>query len=235
MKRTVAIFSILALSLSLSGSPARSQEASVEPQATQEAPAAKKPSNIKEWVSANRSRKGAVAGVIAGAILGGLLAHARGQDVARGAAAGAVVGGVTGYFVGRHRDKVQYGRDQAIQMAQYDPSQGYVIQIQSVEFDPQTIKPGETAVLHVRYLVIGPDPRETIRIKCYRGIKYQDSFMAGDEATLKVANGGGIIESTSEFTLPKEAPAGTYSAEALLEDTGGRFSRSGTSPLYIES
>jgi len=229
MRRTVAVLSILALSLSLSGSPARSQEAGAEQQAV------KKPSNIKEWVNANRSRKSAVAGAIAGAILGGLLANARGQDVARGAAAGAVVGGVTGYLVGRHRDKVYYGRDQAIQMAQYDPSQGYVIQIQSVEFDPQTIKPGESATLHVRYLVIGPDPRETIRIKCYRGIKYQDSFMAGDEATLKVPNGGGVIESTSEFSLPKEAPAGTYSAEAMLEDIGGRFNQSGTSPLYIES
>ena len=171
MRRTVAVLSILALSLSLSGSPARSQEASAEQQEMQ---AAKKPSNIKEWVNANRSRKSAVAGAIAGAILGGLLANARGQDVARGAAAGAVVGGVAGYSWGAIATRSYYGRDQAIQMAQYDPSQGYVIQIQSSS-STRDHQAGQSATLHVRYLVIGPDPRETIRIKCYRGIKYQDS------------------------------------------------------------
>ena len=59
--------------------------------------------------------------------------------------------------------------------------------------------------------------------------------MAGDEATLKVPNGGGVIESTSEFSLPKEAPAGTYSAEAMLEEHRRTVQPVGDEPLYIES
>jgi outer membrane lipoprotein SlyB len=245
MKRLIAILSIAALSSPLAGSPAWSQDAA-EPQAqaesSQEQPAspgtqqaAQKPKSIKEWVSVNRSRKSAVAGAIMGAVVGGLLARARGQNVVQGAAAGAVVGGVSGYLVGRHRDKVFYSRDQAVQMAGYQPSDGYVMRIQDVRFDPETIKPGQSATLHIRYLVIGPDPHETIKINCYRGIKYQGSYMTGEQATLKVPNGGGVIESTAEFTLPADAPAGTYAAEAMMEEAQGRVNQSGTSPLYIAS
>ncbi|HSS77563.1 MAG TPA: glycine zipper domain-containing protein [Thermoanaerobaculia bacterium] len=238
MKRFIAILAITTLSLPLAGVPAWSQE-STEQQAqaddSQQQSAARQPQNIKEWVSANRARKSTVIGAIGGAILGGLLARARGQNVARGAAAGAVVGGVAGYLVGSHRDKVFYSRDQAIQMAGYQPSDGYVMRIQEVRFDPETIKPGQSATLHIRYLVIGPDPNETIKINCYRGIKYQGSYMTGEQASFEVPNGGGVVESTAEFSLPAEAPAGTYAAEATVEEAQGRVNGSKTSPLYIAS
>jgi len=245
MKRWTAMISIVALCLALDGAPAWSRtagEAQDQGAGAQEQPAAQggeaqaqKPQNVKEWVNANRKRKGALAGAITGAILGGLLARARGQNVARGAAAGAVIGGVAGYLIGGHKDKIYYSRDEAVRMAHYQPSDGYVIRIEDVRFDPQTIQPGKSATLHIRYLVIGPDPHETIQINCYRGIKYQGSYMTGEQATLKVPNGGGVVESTADFTLPAEAPAGTYAAEALLEDAQGRANRSGTSPLYIAS
>lgn len=238
MKKLIAILSIAALSLPLAGSPVWSQEGTeekAEAESSQQQPAAQKPRNIKDWVSVNRSRKSAVAGAIMGAVVGGLLARARGQNVAQGAAAGAVVGGVSGYLVGKHRDKVFYSRDQAVQMAGYQPSDGYVMRIQDVRFDPETIKPGQSATLHIRYLVIGPDPHETIKINCYRGIKYQGSYMTGEQATLKVPNGGGVVESTAEFTLPGDAPAGTYAAEAMMEEAQGRVNQSGSSPLYIAS
>jgi outer membrane lipoprotein SlyB len=241
MKRYIAMVSIVALSLPLVGSPGWGQDATQQQDAQQQAqtenakPAAPQPKNIKEWVSVNRSRKSALKGALLGALGGALIAGARGKNPLAGAAVGAVAGGVAGYLVGRHQDKVYYSRDQAIQMAGYKPSDGYALKIQDVRFDPETIKPGEKATLHIRYLVIGPDPNETIKINCYRGIKYQGSYMTGEQATLKVPRGGGVVESTAEFTLPAEAPVGTYTAEALMEDEGGRMNQSGTSPLYIAS
>lgn len=238
MKRFIAMVSAVALSLPLAGSPGWGQEAAQQQDAQQQAQtenAKPQPKNIKEWVSVNRSRKSAVKGAVIGALAGALLAGARGKNPLVGAAAGAVAGGVAGYLVGRHQDKIYYSRDQAIQMAGYQPSDGYVMKIQDVRFDPETIKPGQTATLHIRYLVIGPDPKETIKINCYRGIKYQDTYMTGDQATLKVPRGGGVVESTAEFTLPAEAPAGTYTAEAIMEDADGRMNQSGKSPLYIAS
>lgn len=238
MKRYIAMVSIVALSLPLAGSPGWGQDAAQQQDTQQQAQtenAKPQPKNIKEWVSVNRSRKSAVKGAVIGALAGALFAGARGKNPLAGAVAGAVAGGVAGYLVGRHQDKIYYSRDQAIQMAGYKPSDGYVMKIQDVRFDPETIKPGEKATLHIRYLVIGPDPKETIHINCYRGIKYQDTYMTGDQATFKVPNGGGVVESTAEFTLPAEAPAGTYTAEAMMEDADKRMSQSGKSPLYIAS
>jgi outer membrane lipoprotein SlyB len=240
MKRFIAVLSIAALTWPCAESSLWSQE-EAQPQAaeaqtpSQSTDGKPVPKNIKEWVSVNRSRKSAVKGALLGALAGALLAGARGQNVVRGAAAGAVVGGVAGYLIGRHKDTVYYSRDQAVQMAGYQPSDGYVMKIQDVRFDPETIKPGQKATLHIRYLVIGPDPHETININCYRGIKYQGSYMTGEQATLKVPNGGGVVDSTAEFTLPAEAPAGTYAAEAMMEEGQGRVSQSGTTPLYIAS
>ena len=241
MKRFIAILVVAALSLPLTGAPARGQEGSGQQTQTDEsqqqsaASEAQKPKNIKEWVSTNRARKSSVIGAIGGAVLGGVLARLRGQNVVRGAMAGAVVGGVAGYLVGRHKDTISYSRDQAVQMAGYKPSDGYVMRIQEVRFDPETIKPGQKAILHIRYLVIGPDPNETIKINCYRGIKYQGSYMTGEKADFEVPNGGGVVESTAEFSLPAEAPAGTYAAEATVEEAQGRVNGSKTSPLYIAS
>lgn len=249
MRKTLAILSISAFALSLgegalwSSTAQEGQAQAVTPApetdsvaAQAEQPTVVKPKNIKEWVSTNRSRKGSAVGAVAGAILGGLIARATHTTVWKGVALGAAVGGVTGYLIGQHRDQIYYSRDQAVREASYDPSQGYVIRIQSVGFDPQSIKPGDSATLRIRYLVIGPDPRETIRITCFRGIKYQDSYLVGEgPVTLTVPKGGGVVESTVQFVLPKEAPAGTYTAEAMLEDSQGRFNSSETSPLYIAS
>jgi outer membrane lipoprotein SlyB len=241
MKQFIAALSIAALALPWAESPIWSQEGAQQAQtegsqAQTETSAVKPaPKNIKEWVSVNRSRKAALKGALLGALGGALLAGAHGKNPLAGAAAGAVVGGVAGYLIGHHNDKIYYSRDQAIQMAGYKSSDGYVLKIQDVRFDPETIKPGEKAIMHIRYLVIGPDPKETININCYRGIKYQDNYLTGERATLKVPHGGGVVESTAEFTLPAEAPAGTYAAEAIMEDEGGRMNQSGTSPLYIAS
>jgi hypothetical protein len=196
-----------------------------------------KPSNVKDWLQANpRATRGAILGAMSGALLGALSARLRGGSVGKGAAIGAAAGGVTGFLVGRSRDALAAGREQAIRRAAYDPSQGYVLRLEEVKAEPSSLAPGGTATLSVRYLVIGPNPDEKITVHCFRGLKYQDDYMTGDgPAAFVVSNGGGIVISSSPITLPKEAPPGSYVVEELLEDPQGRFHQSATAPLYVVS
>jgi YMGG-like Gly-zipper len=207
--------------------------------ATAPAPNQAKPTNIKEWIARqSRTRKGAIAGALIGALAGaanGLITGAHSDDVWKQALAGAVVGAIAGFAIGKHNDHIYAGRDLAVQEANYDSSQGYIARVEEVRFDPANAKPGETATLYVRYVVLGPDPNEAIRIRMFRGLKYGDDYVFGaGPSEFEVPKGGGIVESKMEVTLPKKAPEGTYAIEALVEDSKGRFPQViGTGALYI--
>jgi hypothetical protein len=199
--------------------------------------AAQTTGTIKQWVQEHpRSRKATIMGALGGALGGALVAARTGRSIIGGAVVGAVVGGLAGFLIGRNQDKIFAGRDEAVRQANYDPSQGYVMRIDSISFEPANAKPGESATLSVRYLVIGPDPHEKITVNCFRGIKYQDNYVMGDgPSAFVVPHGGGIVTTSSKITIPKDAPAGTYAVEAMFDDPGGRFQQSKTSPLYIAS
>jgi len=197
-----------------------------------------KPKNIKEWIAQNRANRSAVTGAIIGGLLGaasGIIQGKQGDEVLARAFAGATLGAVAGFAVGKHQDRIYAGRDLAIQYAGYDSSQGYIARVETVSFDPPTPKPGASAKLNVRYVVLGPDPNESLNVRVFRGLKYGDDYIFGAGPNeFVVPKGGGIVDSTVELTLPKKAPAGTYSLEALLEDAKGRFPQAiGTAPLYI--
>lgn len=200
---------------------------------------AAKPGNIKEWVGQqSRAKKKALVGALVGAALGaatGSIAGMSPEDVWQRAIAGGVAGALAGFAAGRRQDQIFAQRDEAVRQAGYDASQGYVARVEAVAFDPPQPKPGQKATLYVRYLVLGPDPNEKITVQMFRGLKYGEDYVFGagpNEFT--VPHGGAIVESTVVLTLPKKAPEGTYSVEALLEDPRGRFQQAvGTGALYI--
>jgi hypothetical protein len=201
------------------------------------APAGPKASNVKQWLDTHkRSKKAAFFGALIGAGVGALGAAVRGQNVARGALVGAVVGGITGFVIGKNQDTIYAGRDRAVELAHYDPSQGYVMRVEEITCEPANAKPGESALLSVRYLVIGPDPHEAITVNYFRGIKYQEDYIFGDgPRSFVVPHGGGIVTTQVRVTIPEKAPAGTYAVEAMFEDPRGRFQQTRSSPLYIVS
>jgi hypothetical protein len=198
-----------------------------------------KSTNIKEWVMAqNRTRRNAIIGAAIGTLGGALAGVAAGgnrDDILRKAIAGGVVGAVAGYAAGKHQDKVYAGRDLAIRRANYDVAQGYMARVEEVGFNPPNPKAGDTATLYVRYLVLGPDPHESIRVRLFRGLKFGDDYVFGAGPNdFVVPQGGGLIESSVEVTLSKKATVGTYSVEALIEDEKNRFPQViGTNPLYV--
>jgi hypothetical protein len=208
--------------------------ATAPPQAT-----SAKPTNIKEWMALqSHARKKAIAGVVIGALLGvaqGGLAGANNEDLWKHALAGAAVGALAGFAIGKHEDQVFAGRDFAVRHAGYDSSQGYLARVEAVAFNPAQPKPGQAATLYVRYLVLGPDPNESIKVRVFRGLKYGEDYVFGAGPNeFVVPKGGAVVESRVVLTLPKTVPTGTYSVEALLEDTSGRFPQAvGTGALYI--
>jgi hypothetical protein len=204
--------------------------------ATQTAQAPARPANIKEWVELqSRAKKRAVVGALIGAALGAATASITGGDAWSGAAAGALTGAVAGFAVGKRQDRLYAGRDSAVRQAKYDSSQGYVARVEEVVVAPPQAKPGQTTTLYVRYLVIGPDQTEAVKVTMFGGLKYGDDYIFGTEPNqFIVPQGGGIVEARIPVTLPKKAPAGTYGVEALIDDPQGRFSQAvGTSSLYI--
>jgi hypothetical protein len=206
--------------------------------ATRVNPAAK-PANIKEWLALqSRSKRSAIAGALVGGLLGAASAAVSGGNgdaILRGALAGVVVGAVAGFAMGQHQDRLFAGRDLAIRQVGYDASQGYIARVEEVSFDPAQPKPGQTATLYVRYVVLGPDPGESIKVRVFRGLKYGDDYIFGAGPNeFDVPKGGGVIESKMQITLSKKATQGTYSLEALVEDSRGRFPQAvGTGALYI--
>jgi hypothetical protein len=164
-----------------------------------------------------------------------VLTGKQGDEVLARAVAGATIGATIGFAVGKYQDHIFAGRDLAIRTVGYDDSQGYMARVENVAFDPPNAKPGQRAKLYVRYIVLGPDPNEELTIRVFRGLKYGDDYIFGAGPNeFVVPKGGGIVDSTVELTLPKKAPEGTYSIEALLEDAKGRFPQViGTGALYI--
>lgn len=197
-----------------------------------------KPSNVKEWMAKSRARKSAVIGGILGGLAGGIGAKLAGmsdEEAARRMVAGALAGAMAGYAIGKHQDRIFAGRDLAVRQAGYNSSQGYVARVEEVKFNPPNPKPGQTAQLYVRYLVLGPNPNEDIKVQMFRGLKYGDNYVFGAGPNeFVIPKGGAVVESTVEVRLSKKAPAGTYSIEALIEDPESRFPQTAaTSEVYI--
>ena len=226
MKRGLAVFLIstfLASGCATTGSaPAGGSQAS--------------PRNVKEWLNQqSRTKRNAILGAVAGAVLGAATAGVSGGNPWEGAAVGAVAGALAGFVAGKAQDRIYAQRDEAVRVAGYDASQGYVARVEEIRFEPAQPKPGQTATLYVRYLVVGPNPGEDIKVRMFRGIKYGDDYILGvGPNEFVVPRGGGIVESSMPVTLPGKAPAGTYGVEALLEDELGRFSEvTGSGSLYV--
>jgi hypothetical protein len=199
----------------------------------------KKAANVKEWVMEHdrAQRNALVWGLVGAALSGGVTAVTGGsrENIVRNTLAGGVAGAVAGFAFGKHQDRVFAGRDVAVRQANYDQAQGYVARIDEVSFTPPNPKPGDKATLYVRYLVLGPNPNEAIRVRLFRGIKYGDDYIFGAGPNeFVIPQGGGVIESSVELTLPKKTPEGTYGIEAYIEEEKGRFPQViGTNALYV--
>lgn len=216
MRQGIAFFLICTLLISACATaPAQNRAGATAPA---------KPANLKDWLATQNSTRKKI--LVAATVLA-VASAATGtntRSMIERALAGFAVGIGAGLVVGRYHHKVWAARELAVHRTGYDASQGYVARVEEVGFNPPRPKPGTTATLYVRYIVIGPDPNEKIKVTMFRGLKYGDDYVFGcGPNEFVVPKGGGVVEATMDLTLPKGAPEGTYSVEALIEDAQGRF------------
>ncbi len=199
---------------------------------------AKKHKSPKAWMQAQpRKKKKTIMGALKGAGIGLAGALIAGKDPLAGAAIGAAAGALAGYLIGRRQDKIFASRDEAIEaLGGYDPSQGYVMRVDEVRLDPPNLEPGGSSEMHVRYLVVGPQPKEKIVVHTYTGIRYDEAYIGGGgPKKFTIPRGGGIVNTSITVTIPKDAPDGSYMIQAQVEDVGGRFENTGEGPVYVEA
>jgi Glycine zipper len=190
---------------------------------------------LKTWLkSQSRAKRGALLGGLTGALAGAFTAARMGKNPLAGAVVGGAAGALAGFLIGKRKDTIYGSRDEAIARLGWDPSQGYVIKVEEVRFDPANLKPGATVEAYARYVVVGPDPHEDITVNAFTGVKYDGDYVMGDGPhEFVVPQGGGIIETRCQLTIPSKAPTGSYVIEALFDDPNGRFQTSGEGPLYV--
>ncbi len=191
---------------------------------------------VKAAAAPKRSKRGAILGAITGGLAGavsGLLVGGGTREILQRAAIGAATGALIGFVIGKHQDNLYANRDQAVQEAGYVPSDGFMLQVEQVNVEPGVLKPGVETMLHVRYLVISPDPNEKITMKTTCGLRYSDTYLATDGPSPFTLTGGGIVDTTVPVTVPKNAPAGTYTIETIVEDSQGRTHDTGTNAAII--
>lgn len=186
---------------------------------------------------ATRARTKAAAGAVLGGIGGAAVAIVQGkkrEDVLAAAAAGAVAGAVIGYSIGRAQDRRLASRDDAVREYGYDARRGYLLDLQEIELSPGTIPPGSTAQIRLVYTVLSPKELESI------GVAYSTSLYHGDELVLdlgrqasSVTDGGGRMEVTFPFSVPAEAPGGTYELRTAVSLTEGALSETAARSFYI--
>lgn len=186
--------------------------------------ASTKPRDVKSWLALqSRRKKKVMTGAVVGALIGAASAAATGDDMSKRAIAGAVTGALFGLAMATRPDRIFAPRNEAARLIAYDSSHGYVTRVTVLSVDPPHASPGQSVSVFVRYLVIGPDPSEPIRLRIFRGLLYGADYLLGTGPhEVIVPKGGGIVESVIELTLPANAPAGTYTLEALIEEVGGR-------------
>lgn len=186
-----------------------------------------------------RAKKKAGVGALLGGLAGAgaaILQGKEGDEVLAAAAAGAVAGAVTGYAIGRAQDRRLASRDDAVRRYAYDPSRGPLLDLETMELSPSTIPPGSTAQIKLVYTVLSPGDFDSIPVA------YATSLYHGGERIVDlgarsttVADGGGTIEVTLPFTVPSEAPGGTYELQTDVALSESRISDSATQSFYISS
>ncbi|MEM6455884.1 MAG: hypothetical protein AAF772_12375 [Acidobacteriota bacterium] len=137
-------------------------------------------------------------------------------------------------LIGARNNALHAGRDDVVALLAYEPAQGYVMAIRDARLDPEQVAPGERSELVVRYVVIGPDPEETLTVHGFTGLKHDRQILHGTgPERFKVPDGGGIVDVRIPITIPDQAPTGTYAIAAELVDARERFVGAQDAPVYI--
>jgi hypothetical protein len=154
---------------------------------------------------------GALGGAAAGAALGsviGAAAGAPGKGAWIGAASGALAGGIAGAAYAHHKNLQLRNREAAMQQYHYAPGHAALVDINEAVTQPPTVRPGQTVDMVMTYTILTPDNAPT-QVTLYRAVSLGGTAV-GQPYQTQAVNQNGTYQDRVGFTVPPDAPAGTY-------------------------
>ncbi len=154
---------------------------------------------------------GALGGAATGAALGAIIGAATGAPATGawvGAAAGGLLGGVGGYLYAEHKNNEIASSQAAAANYNYSPSQGNMVAIDNASAYPSVVRPGQTVNLAMTYTILTPNnyPSDLTMV---REVRYGGSVV-GQPYQTQVSSPNGSFSDTVTYTIPTNAPSGTY-------------------------
>jgi hypothetical protein len=115
------------------------------------------------------------------------------------------------------------------------PSDGYVLNILSIDNVPPMVHPGDTFELSVSFAIRGPDAKESFRVKTYIGIKREGvDLVHTAPPSVETPEGNAVGKMSSKLTIPTDAPAGQYYLEVVLETENHNMHASKRKDIAVE-
>jgi hypothetical protein len=186
-----------------------------------------------------RAKRKAGIGAIMGGLAGGVTAVLQGrppEEVAAAIVVGGAAGAVVGFTIGTVQDRRLASRDQAVEKYAYDPGQGPLLRVEEIAMDPPAVSPGAKARVRVVYTVLSPGEGDEISVS-YANALFHDgnALMDLGAQEASVSQGGGTIEAVFPFSVPKNAPDGTYEFRSDVSISGAQLTDTGSSRFYVQT
>ena len=169
---------------------------------------------------------GALGGAATGAAVGSIIGAGTGSPATGawvGAAAGGVLGGVGGLLYAEHRNSEMRSRQAAAQSYNYTPSQGNVVAIDSAEARPSTVRPGQQVNLGMTYTILTPS-NTPVSVNLVREVRHQGQPV-GQPYQTTVSNANGTFSDAVAYSLPSNAPRGSYTVTSRVVSSYGSAQR----------
>lgn len=169
---------------------------------------------------------GALGGAAAGAALGAIIGAATGSPATGawiGAASGAVVGGIGGALYAQHKNQQMRDAAMAAQYYNYSPSRGALIEVNEVSNMPSTVRPGQNVDMMMTYTVLTPENAPTT-VTLSREVT-MGGRMVGQPYQVQAVNQNGTFQDRVGFSVPRDAPPGTYAVSNRVASAYGTSQR----------
>jgi len=169
---------------------------------------------------------GALGGAAAGAALGSIIGAATGSPATGawvGAASGAVVGGIGGALYARHMNQQMRNRAAAAQQYNYSASQGAVVDINEVRVSPTSVRPGQSIDIFTTYTLLTPQDTPA-QVTLYREVRHNGQIV-GQPHSVQATNQNGTHQDRVAFTIPRNAPPGSYTVTNRITSSYGSAER----------
>lgn len=163
----------------------------------------------------------AVAGGATGAGIGAIIGNQSGSRTE-----GALIGGLVGALAGTavHDYKKRKSAEETAKDYEYQPAQGEMLRMEDAAVLPSQVRRGNKAEATIQYALLGAGANGTM-VRETRSIRQGDRVVS-DITSESRSRTDGTWVSTTQFDVPRDMPAGTYTMMQTVETSQSRVSQS---------